>query len=404
MKGAIKVIKRYLKLSFLCTILLLLTGCWNYSELEDQSIVSAIGIDTEGDNFIVSVEVVNAAKNSNSQSGGAVSDESAAVIYETKAKTIREALNKMVLISPYRMYIGHMSLLVIGEETARKGIAELIDFFLRDIESRKTFALVIAKEAKAVEVLKILSPIENIMGNKIFASFESMNNYYGSISNLTFEEFITSLFTEGLESTIAAVEIKGLVNKGASNENLTKPDPDTTVSIYGTGVFKDYKLIGYINEREAIYYSIIRGKIPTTVISFKCDDENYASVIVDNIKTSLEVKPDKDIPKVEIEISGSAALTEINCDIDIKKHENITKLHRMANRKLEKDIAEVIDKIRQLNVDVFGFGEQLYRNEYQYWKSKKKNWNTIFPKIEPKITSKIEIERTSSTSETTKRR
>ena len=50
-------------------------------------------------------------------------------------------------------------------------------------------------------------------------------------------------------------------------------------------------------------HSIIRNKVPTTSLSFPCDDKfNYANIVIDGLGSELEVTIDKDMPKVKIDI------------------------------------------------------------------------------------------------------
>lgn len=399
--------RKRLKICVICFSLLFLTGCWNYRELEDLAIVGAIGIDIDGDDFNVSIQVVNPKKSGgNSQSGGGGgSEETAAIVYNIKAKTIREALTKMVLDSPKRLYIGHMNLLVVGEEAAKKGIEDFFDFFMRDTESRKIFTTVVSKGSKAIDVLKIIEPLENISANNIHSSFEATNQYYGSISNATFDQVVMCLFAEGRNPTIAAVEIKGPVDKGNSNDNLKESDPKTRVEIVGAAVLKPDKLVGYLNEKESIFYSMIRSKVSTTTISFQCDDnKNYGNVVIDNLKTDLNIKVENNFPKAEINVTGRAALTELNCDINLKDPKEIDKLQAMVNKEIKKIMYDTVSKVQNYNSDIFGYGEQLNRNMNSYWKKHKKEWDTIFPQIKTKVKSKIEIERISSTIESVKSR
>ena len=48
-----------IRILILILLLLPLTGCWNYRELEDLAIVSALGIDISDNDFDISVEAVN---------------------------------------------------------------------------------------------------------------------------------------------------------------------------------------------------------------------------------------------------------------------------------------------------------------------------------------------------------
>lgn len=396
---------RTLKIIIIVFFALLLTGCWDYRELENLAIVSAIGIDIEDDQISVSAQIINSKKvNTNTQGSGG-SEEVAAFVYQMKAPTIREAITKMVVESPKKLYLGHMDLLVIGEEAAKKGINDFIDFFMRDAEARKIFTTVISKNSKAIDVLEIVQPLESVTGKSIHFSFEATTRYYGSLSNASFDDVITCLFTEGRHPTIAAVEIKGPVEEATNNDNIKETKAKTKIRIVGTGILKKDKLIGYIDENEGVYYSMIRGKVQTTTVSFKCDDKKkYGNIVIDGLEVKLNVEPTKNIPHAEVIINGEAALTECNCKIDLEIPKNIKKIEDMVNKEMKKEMEKVIAKIQKFNSDVFGYGEFLYRNHYQYWKKQNKIWNDIFPKIETTVKSNIKVIRISATIDVPKER
>jgi spore germination protein KC len=397
---------KILKLIVLSLSILLLSGCWNYRELEDLAIVSALAIDSNENGFDISIEVVNSKKvGSSGQNSGSSNEEAPIIIYNSKAKTIREALDKAILESPKKLYLGHMNLLVISEEVAKKGIKEFVDYFMRDIEVRKSFTTTVVKNNKASDALKILQPIESITGVKLQSSFDTAKKSYGEISNSTFEEVIMCLFTSGRSPTIAAIEIIGDVDKGAKDNNITTSDPKTIIKISGSALFKEDKLVGYLDEKEAVYYSIVRGRVQTTSLSFPCDDkDNYANIIIDGLESDVKVDGKKDKSKATIKITGKSAISEYNCKIDLKDADNIKKIEDMANKEMEKKMKNTIKKVQEYNSDVFGFGEQLYRNNYKYWDKVKNKWDKMFPEIEVKIKSDIKIERISSSVETAKSR
>ena len=47
------------KILYLFTISLFISGCWNYRELNDISLASAIAISKDNDNFIITVQIMS---------------------------------------------------------------------------------------------------------------------------------------------------------------------------------------------------------------------------------------------------------------------------------------------------------------------------------------------------------
>lgn len=397
---------KHLKLVIVTILLFLTTGCWNYRELENLAIVGGIGIDKAENGFVITIEVINPKKaGSSPQSGGGSSEETSTVIYKTEAPTIREALTKTVLESPKKFYIGHMSLLVISEEVAKNGINDFIDFFVRDTESRKVFTMVVVKEHKAEDVLKILEHLQSITASNIQQRFDTVTKYYGSISNESFDEVLMCLYTEGREPTVASIAIEGSVEEGSKNENLSSTAPKGSIIIDGAAIFKKDKLVGYLDSKESIFYSMIRSKVTSTNLSFPCDNkDNYGAVVIDNLSNEYTVEKTKDGPLAKITISGNGAIAGYNCNIDMQDPKSVDKMEKMINKELETQLKHVISKVQKLNADIFGFAEQLYRNSNAYWKTLKDDWDKIYPTVKYEVKGKIKVERISSTIDTARGR
>lgn len=387
-----------IKLIFILMIIMLSTGCWNYRELNKMTIVSGIGIDKKDDYFLISIQALNAqnqpggGSNGNQDSGGGGNP--GVAFFQAEGKSIFEGLNNILLNLTNELYIGHVDVVIIGEEIAKEGIYEVIDFLLRDRESRKIFPFIIAKNAKASDVLKILTPIEPLPSINIKSSLEIIAALKGTLSNKLFDRVIRNLYTEGREVSISSIEIIGSVDKGKKSENIATSDPETTLRLNGPAILLKDKLVGYLEGEEAIGYNLIRDKIEKTVISFPCDqNNNYGAIIVDKATTKLktEIKNNKPVSTIDTYIECS--LSSFSCKLDLSKKKNIDKIRKIIDDKIKKMIEKTIFKLqKEFKSDAIGFGEMLYRHHYKDWLKYKDDWNNTFSNMDYKINLKIKID------------
>ena len=128
------------KIILLLPLLFLLTGCYNYRELNDLAIISGVSVSKVDDTYKITAEIVNPKKEQDS-SGGKETDY---VIYEGEGKSMQEAFREIVKESPQKLYGAQMDVLIIEEETAKEGIGDIIDFFARDPEVRSELLMSIA--------------------------------------------------------------------------------------------------------------------------------------------------------------------------------------------------------------------------------------------------------------------
>ena len=120
------------KMIFIIPIIFLLTGCYNYREINELAIVSGVSIRKVDDEIELTTEVINPKKEQDASSG----EEPEFIIYTSRAKSVQEAIRKMIKESPRKMYGAHIEILVIDEGIAREYLMDILDFFARDPEIR----------------------------------------------------------------------------------------------------------------------------------------------------------------------------------------------------------------------------------------------------------------------------
>lgn len=82
---------------------------------------------------------------------------------------------------------------MLGEDLAKEGIQEPLDFIARDHEFRNDFNVIMSYEATAKEVLNVLTPIEKVPANKIVNSLRTSEHAWGSIMTITIDELVNTL-------------------------------------------------------------------------------------------------------------------------------------------------------------------------------------------------------------------
>ena len=350
-------------------ILFCVCGCWNYKELNEYSIVTGIAIDKKDDKFEVSTLISNAPKNSTDSS----SSESQIVVYSGTGDSMLEALKDVGLISPKELYLNSFSIIVISEEVAKEGIDSVIDFFLRYSSSRNKFYVIVAREDKAKDVLKIMTHLTNFPSQSISDNLKSTKNLQGIITATNFDELTLTILRDGIDLVINSIYVVGDVEEGSSTENLESSEPKSYIKIGNLGIFKGDKLVDWTTHNESLGINIINNDISEMYLNIEYKD---GYVVVDttsfssNIKTS--VKNDK--PVVDINLKGEARIIEVKGDVDLQDEKVIEELQNKCNDLIKSDVNEAIDVAIENKSDIFGFGLKFYQNYPNYYKKVKDNW------------------------------
>lgn len=376
-----------------------LTGCWNYRELSDLSITTGISFDKEDDNYKVSMLISNAQKiQGNSKEG-----ESQTIVIEAEGKTIMEAIKNIELKSPKEIYIRHLLVVSVSEEVAKEGLTKVLDYLFRDPQSRKMFFLVLARDCKAKDTLKILSPLEAFPSQSIAINIEETYDLQAIITKVTYNSFLKDLLEPGKEAYINSVLIEGKPEKGEKEDNLKQSEPDATLKMGTVGIFKGDKLLGWTSKEENRGINVLNGNIGIMYLTFNYKD-SLTSVSLSSVKTKTNVKMKDKKPMIEVSVSGKGSLNEINQKIDLESPKVMESIEKATEQELKKNIQKGL-KVAQKTYksDIFGFGSLIHKTYPKVWNKIKDSWNEEgFSDLEVKIKVDVTLEYKGSLEKTIK--
>lgn len=374
-------------LTIMTVILLPLSGCWSQRELNELAIVLAIGIDKSENGVDVSVQVVNPGSVA-SQKGG--SDRTPIVTYHIEGGTVFEAIRKMTTMTPRKLYFSHIQMFIIGEELAKDGIRDILDYFSRDHEIRSDFYVAIAKDSSAEDILHILTPLEKIPASKMYNSLKGSEASWAPTVAVKLHELATKLETAGSENSLPTLSIVGDPQKGHDIKNVQTPDPFAILKYGELGIFKKDKLVGYFTEDESKGYNYIKNNVKNTIGVLSCKKEGKVSVEIMSVKTDVKAKVNNSVPSIEITTKAKQNIAEVECNVNLSKQEEIDYFSKKAEDRIRELMTVALTKAqKQYKSDVFGFGHQIYKEDPKFWKTIEKDWDRHFENL--KVTINVEV-------------
>ena len=331
--------------------IIFLTGCWDYSEIEDLAIASGMAIDIDEDGFyIINVEIVDIKPTT-------TGIDLAPIIIETRGKTIFEALRNIISTSLKRISWNHASYVVISKEAAERGISSLLDWIARHPEARLTLHLLISRENTAKEI---------ILKEKEFSKIRA----------LEFEKFVKS--SEYL-SKFPHVEVYELINKIESKDhypiipttNLIDVNNETHSQMKGSAYFIEDKLAGFFDPMETMKYLFITNKIKGGVLVIPTDKKNNTQVSLDILKNNTETYidfKDENI-LITLKVNTVVSIAEVSDgNINYSDIEGRKLLKKQAENYLEEEIKTFIQNVQEnLGIDVFSFGDKIKKRYPSTW-------------------------------------
>lgn len=372
---------------FIILQIIFLTGCWSSRELNSLAIAVCIGIDKVESGYSLSVQVIN-PKTIASQKP---TSETPVIIYSETGNDIFEMLRKLTTQCPRKIYASHLRMVIFGEEVAKEGVQDFIDFLARDHEFRTDFYFVVAKGTTANKILSTLTQLESIPAMDIYESLKVSEKNWAPTKAIRIIELVNSILADGKNPVLSGIEF----TEGAANSNSTdalkQSNSIKKLTYTSLGAFKKDKLVGWLNENESKAYNYILGNIKSTAGYANYGDKVKITFEVITAKSKMKASLINGKPAIDVEIELKQNVGAVEGEFDVSKEENKTILNKLSEKKVKLICEKVVNKAQnEYKTDIFGFGEVIRRKYPKLWKKIKADWDNEFAKLPVNITVKAE--------------
>ena len=317
------------RIKFLILLLPLLSGCYNYRELNELGITTAVSIDYKDNNFYVIAEVINPIKQQDASS----SNNSPFVNYNSSSSSLQDAFRKVVLESPRQLYAAQLEIIVLSEEVVNNHLEEVLEYFARDPEARTEIKIIVAKTEDSTKAITLQTLLTSLSSSNIIKSLDLQSKVLGMDYPVTLNELLNMYIDPYLEVVLPSMTLYGNYEIGDEKENITTSSPKAIVKIDGSTITKDNKILGYLDLEESKILNLINGKLKGTIIKMNYYD-GYIIFEPNRIKVSRELDIKNNI--IKINISGYSKTKEIQSNINVKDPKEVEKLNKALNMELEK--------------------------------------------------------------------
>ncbi|MCD5322122.1 MULTISPECIES: Ger(x)C family spore germination protein [Pontibacillus] len=387
--------KRLLLCITLLFLLTSLTGCWSKRELDELAIATGLGLDKTENGYKFTVQIINPAE----VAAKTISTRTAVTTYTSEGRSMFEALRGLTDKAPRKVYLSHIRKVVFGEELARSGISETLDFLTRDHELRTDFHMAVAKGMEAHDLLTILTPMEKIPASKMYFSMQTSRDYWAPSIVVKIQQLITQILSDGQEPVLSGVYNVGDLEKGSRLENVEDVGAPTDVRVDSVGVFKGDRLIGWMDQAQSKGFNYIQGNVRNTAEYFTCKDDGSITLEVMKAKSDKTVSIQNGEPHFNVKVMVEGNIADVECEVDLMKVDAIKELEQSFSKQLTILLNETVKDVQEdYQSDIFGFGDLLHRKDPAYWKTVKQEWDSTFPEVDISVDATVEINRTGTIS------
>ncbi|MDN4090605.1 Ger(x)C family spore germination protein [Paenibacillus polymyxa] len=384
---------RQLRVSYVLFIAgLLLTGCVDRTELNELAITTATGIDGHKGDWINTYQIIIPSAMTTGSGGSSTgASQSAVHTFSTHGKTLRETVMKSSLEYPRKLYFAQNNILVIGKKAAEQGIEEIIDIYLRNLDSRETVKVFIAN-GEARDFLRKLVPPEKIPGQaleKIIERDSKLGSIYPAISMYEFISKISSDSAAGVpEISLVGSEPEKLDSVDVFKETSAK----NKLKLSGLSIFQKDKRVGFLNEKESMGVSWLNNQIKSTTVNYV--DGNVMSAFLIR-KAKVKVTPIKNLNHyyLNVDVKATGDLLSASSQREMKDMQSIHQLQMQAAEIIKLQIQEGWKALQQKNIDLIGVGNKIHHKYPKDWKKIKETWPEEFANMDIKIGVKMKLAR-----------
>ncbi|GLX67810.1 Ger(x)C family spore germination protein [Paenibacillus glycanilyticus] len=383
-------IKSFLSVVVLLFAALVTTGCWNRIELNEIAITSATGIDWDGENWIVSYQVVIPAAISSVTGGsGGTGPKSPIIVYSTKGKTIRDAIMHSFSESPRKLFFAHNRVVVIGEKAMRKGVNELIDVYFRNSGSRETVS-VLATPGTSRRVLEQFMQLQAISGAGMKEIILSEMKNTSILPNVPVYQLAMEITGDAKSAVVPEIFVSGSEDT-SSLDSFSSTSIPSKLKLGRLAILKNDQMIGWMSRKESLGAAYLRDSVQQSFVVVPCEDQEgkkgFDTVQILKSKTKIIPKLQGGQLSFKADVDVTGTLMESNCAQDLFKPGVIQSLEKEGEVQIIAMMQEAWKKGQELQVDLFGAAEKTHRKYPKQWKEWSNSWDEVFAKspLEAKV-------------------
>ena len=355
----------------LMVFLIFLPGCWGKREVEELAPLIGIGIDLgqKPGTYMITQQLAKAK-----QSGAAVAEIEERT-FSVEASSAREAYEEVYRISSRIPFMGSLRVVVLGEDAAKAGIGDILDFTQRYSEFRRSMFLVISK-GTAQSLLNLKLRNGQLPAMSIKNHMEQGKNL-STFPTVRLGHYLTVLGTESMAPIIPVVEN---IKPGGREIEYKDGKEGEEIQIKGAGILRGDQLADFLTDEETKGYmwleNDVKHRLMNTVST--ADNISFGGQILKST-TKYKVIGNDGIIGLHYQIKTSVAIDEI---MGLRKKLSDTEwvdLMKVAETSFAKEIEKECNlsfrKEKELGLDFLGIGRHIEQKNSKYWKTVKDQWN-----------------------------
>lgn len=377
----------------LIVCLMCISGCKGIREVEELGPLIGIGLDLgeKPGTYLITYQLIIPQKKGE-ESGASVKSR----VIGVEASSGREAHEKISKITSRMPFMGSLKVIVLGEDAAKAGFIQRLDFEQRFSEFRRTLYLVVTK-GKAEDLLKMELAADEMSSIYIKRVLEKGNSIsVQPVINLG--QFLRALSENSMVPIVPQVQ---RIKPG--DEGITfkvKEEKAEELQFEGAGVFREDRLVDFLTDEETKGYMWLEDKVKLRFINTMSSEDSKVIFGGQVLRSSTKYKVTDQDGQITMQYRIKAIM-EVDEVLGITKklsEEEWAELIKEAEKSFAQEIRREcelsIQKARALGLDFLSIGRHIEQQKPAYWRTVKDQWEQKIAHFPVSVDVQVKIEHT----------
>lgn len=349
-------------LSAVMIVAVLLTACWDKTETNELALVSTVGVDSDPDSgeSTVYYQIINplSATSSKGMAGG---EQAPVYTYEIKGSSFGEIKSAIYQILPRKLFVAHYKVFLVSRRTARQGIRDLVNYIEIQSNGRASVPMLIV-DGSMPEVMQTVTPLERVPSDSIDSRLDLLirNSLLAGkdirikdvIERSEKSEIIVLPLIARMSETLSANSMETAAEVEANPHNFI---------VAGGAVFRNYRMVGELDDAELIWYHLLDGQRGRQVRQFQVEGKNVSVEFnLNRLRREVVWTSDQPLVKIRMDLDLSTIYAS---EFVPKSRNDVKKFEHRINQIIADECLAFYQRSREQGWDLLGIRDVLRRQK-----------------------------------------
>ncbi len=381
------------------TLVLSLSGCWNRRDPENLALVLATAFDRDRETgmYHITTQIANPLAMGGQDAGqGGSGDKKPFWTLTAGGQLSYQAMRNLTKGISREFFWAHNRIFVLSEELARNGIYPVMDMVERERQLR-TSGYVVLADGDVRKLMEAEFPLEETGARGLDRQITTFRYERSPFPVKSMNELYSILAQPGREMFIGRVKVSEDTQQDQPGQGTSATASPPPAIIGGGAVFKGDKMVGWADEQQTIGWAYATGRVFRSALYIKdpVDDTTPLGIGVYNLKSEMHPVSENGRLSIKVDIKAFGILLDIPVYRDLEVDSSYIKsLEQRSAQAIRDAVHSTIALSRELDSDIIGVGNLIYRKLPGLWTQIEDRWYEVFRDIEIDVQAEMNLRRT----------